>query len=294
MNSAIMENAYVMSEEQLERQDKYLGGHPLDGKLKITPEWVTPIGRIELNLPEAMRVGLIEYIASKGYCTTMGTHKRTMTIEFERNHYNLFDERDNNVHIKGYEEIASEMIRYYVANSYNVKNADQLDIECRGFGNMQTTGRRTFPHYHHAFDGVMITYLTLGGEFALTSDVEGNDDLQLVAPGSTICELQEKVDMNVKYGTVANYADFDLKKEDMPNESNGALLLLDPRPAINYPYNSKAKDYAPKIGTTIFHPAYIWHESNTYIGKGIRAAVVINYRVNTYNNNGLVKPLIKT
>ena len=59
-------------------------------------------------------------------------------------------------------------------------------------------------------------------------------------------------------------------------------------------YPSSIKSKLPKVGTTIFHPAYIWHESNTYIGKGIRAAVVINYRVNTYNNNGLVKPLIKT
>jgi len=284
----------VLNQEQLNKQDKYLGGHPLDGNLKITPEWVTPIGQVELNLPEPMRIGLIEYIASKGYCTTMGTHKRVQTIEFEKNHYNMFNDSDNNPAIKGYQDISSELIRYYMAHAYHVENADKLDIECRAFGNMQTPGRRTFPHYHHAFDGVMITYLTLGGEFALTSDVQGDDDLQLVAPGSTICELKTNDIIEERKGTVANYADFDLKKEDMPNETNGALLLLDPRPAINYPYNNKAKDYVPKIGTTIFHPAYIWHESNTYTGKGIRAAVVINYRINTYNNSGLVKPLIKT
>ncbi len=288
-----METPYVMSKENLQSQDKYLGGHPLDGNFILKQEWVTPVGQIELNLPEAMRIGLIEYIASKGYCTTMGTHKRTMTTEFERNHYNLFDDSENNPHIKGYEEISSEIIRYFVAKAYNIENADQLDIECRGFGNMQTTGRRTFPHYHHAFDGVMITYLTLGGEFTLTSDVGGEDDLQLVAPNSTICELKEKISVQEKSGTVANYADFDLKKEDMPCESDGGLLLLDPRPAINYPYNTKAKNYVPKIGTTVIHPAYIWHESNTFVGQGIRACVVINYRVNTYNNNGLVRPMIK-
>tara|TARA_Y100000310_G_scaffold269111_1_gene282087 strand:+ start:2147 stop:3016 length:870 start_codon:yes stop_codon:yes gene_type:complete len=288
-----METPYVMSKENLQSQDKYLGGHPLDGNFILKQEWVTPVGQIELNLPEAMRIGLIEYIASKGYCTTMGTHKRTMTTEFERNHYNLFDDSENNPHIKGYEEISSEIIRYFVAKAYNIENADQLDIECRGFGNMQTTGRRTYPHYHHAFDGVMITYLTLGGEFTLTSDVGGEDDLQLVAPNSTICELKEKISVQEKSGTVANYADFDLKKEDMPCESDGGLLLLDPRPAINYPYNTKAKNYVPKIGTTVIHPAYIWHESNTFVGQGIRACVVINYRVNTYNNNGLVRPMIK-
>jgi hypothetical protein len=216
-----------------------------------------------------------------------------MTTEFERNHYNLFDDSENNPHIKGYEELSSEIIRYFVAKAYNIENADQLDIDCRGFGNMQTTGRRTFPHYHHAFDGVMITYLTLGGEFTLTSDVGGEDDLQLVAPNSTICELKEKISVQEKSGTVANYADFDLKKEDMPCESDGGLLLLDPRPAINYPYNTKAKNYVPKIGTTVIHPAYIWHESNTFVGQGIRACVVVNYRVNTYNNNGLVRPMIK-
>ena len=43
------ETGYRLSQEELERQDKYLGGHPLDGNLQITPEWVTPRGRIELN-----------------------------------------------------------------------------------------------------------------------------------------------------------------------------------------------------------------------------------------------------
>ena len=74
------------------KQDKFLSKeHPLAGHMKITPQWSTPIGEMELNLSEEMRIGLIKFIASRGYCTTMGTHKKTQTPEFEANHYNMFE-----------------------------------------------------------------------------------------------------------------------------------------------------------------------------------------------------------
>tara|TARA_B110000495_G_scaffold90915_1_gene78543 strand:+ start:1328 stop:2212 length:885 start_codon:yes stop_codon:yes gene_type:complete len=287
-------NEYVLSDQDYNEQDTYLtSSHPLADLFKIKHCWTTPIGEIKINLPEDMRISLIEYIASKGYCTTMGTHKRTQTSEFEENHYNLFDEKDTNEHIKKFEEYTSELIRYYIANGYNLGNVETFDIACRAFGNMQTAGRRTYPHYHHGFDGVMICYLTIGNEFALTTDLDGTDDSQLVvSPGSSICRLPVLKDIEEKNNDVkADYGSFELKVNDMPCEGDGTMLLQDPRPAINYPYNNKAQDYQPEIGKCVFHPAYVWHESNTYNTRGIRAAVVVNWRVLTNNNSGLVKPL---
>tara|TARA_B100000470_G_scaffold206813_1_gene182432 strand:+ start:655 stop:1662 length:1008 start_codon:yes stop_codon:yes gene_type:complete len=276
-------NAYVKS------QDKYLSkDHPLSGHMKITPQWTTPIGELELNVPEEMRIGLIKFVASRGYCTTMGTHKKTQTPEFEKNHYNMFEYTEDNEagkHIRGFEKIASEMIRYYIANAWDITNADELQLEARGFGNMQTKGRRTYPHYHHGFDGVMITYLTTGGEFELKENGPTPEDAKLlmIPPNSEVEKIENQ--------TVAQYESFDLKKDDLPCEGSGNMILQDPRPAINYPYCNKAIAFEPKVGTTIFHPAYLWHESNTFMGEGIRAAIVVNYRVLTRNNSGLVKPL---
>lgn len=289
------EKEYVLNDQDYNTQDKYLSeDHPLSKLFTIKHCWTTPIGEINLTLPEDMRLALIEFIAARGYCTTMGTHKRTQTPDFEQNHYNLFDYSDSNEHIKQFEDYSSELIRYYIANSYNIGNVDTFDIDARAFGNMQTAGRRTYPHYHHGFDGVMILYLTVGEEFVLTSDLEGTDDTQMVvSPGSKICRLPslEKIQEENNDKVVGDYGSFELNVKDMPCEGDGAMLLQDPRPAINYPYNNKAQDYQPRVGRCIFHPAYLWHESNTYTGRGVRAAVVVNYRVNTHNNSGLVKPL---
>ena len=273
-------------------QDKFLNQeHPLAGHMKITPQWTTPIGELELNLPEEMRISLIKFIASRGYCTTMGTHKKTQTPEFEANHYNMFEYSEDDQtaeHIRGFEKITSEMIRYYIANAWDITNADSLKLEARGFGNMQTHGRRTYPHYHHGFDGVMITYLTVGGEFIIkdtdTGPTPNDTKLTIIPPNSEIEKIEDKI--------VAEYDSFNLSKEDLPCEGSGNMLLQDPRPAINYPYCNKAIAFEPKVGTTIFHPAYLWHESNNFTGTGIRAAIVVNYRVLTNNNSGLVKPLV--
>ena len=264
--------------------DKFLGNHPLREKMKLTKQWVTPIGEVDINLPENMRVGLIKYIASKGYCTTMGTHKKTQTPEFEKNHYNMFDDKDSNQHIEEFEHIASELIRYYVANSWDISNAAQLKIDARAFGNMQTAGRRTYPHYHHSFDGVMIHYLTTGGEFK----IKGHD-------GNKLTNVPSNAEIEPITGTVDQIEDHYKPEniDDMPCEGSGTMLLQDPRPSISYPYSNKAIAFEPSVGKTVFHPAYVWHESNNYEGEGIRCAVVINFRVLTRNNTDLVKPLVE-
>jgi hypothetical protein len=284
----VLKDVFNITTVESVKQDKFLSKeHPLAGHMNITPQWSTPVGEMELNLPEEMRIGLIKFIASRGYCTTMGTHKKTQTPEFEANHYNMFEfgeDEEVGQHIRGFEKIASEMIRYYIANSWGTKNVESMKLEARAFGNMQTNGRRTYPHYHHSFDGVMITYLTLGGEFDIKGEDTMNEEL-LIIPRNAEIEP-------IKNNKVADYGSFELSKDDLPCEGSGNILLQDPRPAVSYPYDNKAIAFEPKVGTTIFHPAYLWHESNTYVGTGIRAAVVVNYRVLTRNNSGIVKPLV--
>ena len=287
------------------KQDKFLNKeHPLAAHMKITPQWTTPIGEIQLNLPEEMRIGLIKFIASRGYHTTMATHSKTQTPEFEKNHYNIFEYEEENEysnHIREFERISSEMIRYYIANAWEITHAESLKLEARGFGNMQTYGRRTYPHYHHGFDGVTITYLTVGGEFDLKDNGPKPDDAKLerlyVPPNSEIEKINNKNDnlaSTVYQGAGGGLNGISRDSNGLTShcEGSGNMILQDPRPAINYPYCNKAIAFEPKVGTTIFHPAYLWHESNTFMGEGIRAAIVVNYRVLTRNNSGLVQPLI--
>tara|TARA_B100000470_G_scaffold72642_1_gene55503 strand:- start:3836 stop:4048 length:213 start_codon:yes stop_codon:yes gene_type:complete len=61
----------------------------------------------------------------------------------------------------------------------------------------------------------------------------------------------------------------------------GELILQDPRPVVNYPINEKTHVITPKSGMAICHPSYVWHESNPFLGNGIRVAIVVNYRVLT-------------
>ena len=139
------------------KHDKYLDGHPLDNFVEMQNAWSTPIMDVHINMPDDIRVALIQFIASGGYGTTMGTHDKTMTPEFEANQYNIFNHCDENPLIAEFRGIASEAIRFYCAKAWGVRNADEIDLQARCFGNMQNSGRRTYPHYHHSFDAVFIT-----------------------------------------------------------------------------------------------------------------------------------------
>ena len=266
--------------------DKYLNDHALDGHMKIKQTWASPIAELSLNLPDDIRMALIKFVASSGYGTTMGTHEKTQTPEFEELQYNLFNWSDENPLIAEFEVIASEMIRYYIANAYDIRNANDLDIEARCFGNMQKKGRRTYPHYHHSFDFVMIHYLSCGGEFDIKNMGEPNEEFMVIPPNSEVEVMKPKV---VGHGE----GQFQISDKPLPCEGSGAMIMTDPRPAINFPYNQKAHSFLPKNGMTIFHPAYIWHSSNTFEGEGIRCAVVINARILTKNNSQLVSRLSK-
>ena len=80
--------------------------------------------------------------------------------------------------------------------------------------------------------------------------------------------------------------------EAVHSDHSGDVIFLDPRHSIKMPYNSKAKTIKPKVGTTLVHPAYLWHETETHTKPGIRVAIVINFNIENPNYDLLPTYLI--
>ncbi len=239
------------------------GTHPASDMI-IDHHWDTPIAEHEVEIGEDLRKSLIQVIANDGS--------------------NIFIYPDNDPNadaIREFEVITNELIRGYLTTAYNISDADQVRIEARSFGNQQLYGNRTYPHYHHSFDGVLIYYLTAGNEYKL----RGKDNYPIPL------ESTDRRNVPELNRSLLHRKGHEFSKEPESLDGSGNLILCDPRPAINYPYCNKAIAWKPKTGLLIMHPAYLWHESNTYIGDGVRISIVINYRVMTNENQSSVKPL---
>ncbi len=239
-------------------------------KMKITKNWPTPIGKIQMDVPEDLKRKLIEIIV------------RDVTDFF------VYDKNDPDADfLKEYEMMANELIRYYLTNAYNITDAKSLNIEANAFGNHLIHGGRSYPHYHHCFDGVMIHYLTAGDEYVL----DENFKVQEIEEKHKIHNDTSWVVRQGYYGVDGSKARLFDKVHDLnedetmekkfPLQGGGNLIIQDPRPAINYPTDEKTFVIRPKSGQVVIHPSYLWHESNTFLGNGIRVAIVINYRVLT-------------
>tara|TARA_B100000470_G_scaffold72642_1_gene55505 strand:- start:5387 stop:6166 length:780 start_codon:yes stop_codon:yes gene_type:complete len=256
--------------------DHYLNNidHPLNNSFELRDDWSSSLGLISFDLPDEVRIGLIKCIVKQTY-----QHVHPMENGYSNKHYyNLFANSTDNEFVDLYKKNIAELIRYYVANAWNVENVADMDIEAKCFGNVQSWGQRTYPHYHHGYDGVAITYLTLGDEISIDVDcMENNnwEDFLIDAPKA------------VKIVSFAPTAPSTHPKEF---EEPGNLILLDPRPAISYPYNRKAWHLKPEVGLTLLHPGYLWHESNPFMGSGIRVAITVNFNISTSKS---IDPLIR-
>lgn len=237
--------------------------------MEITKNWTTKIGKMQLDVPEDLKIKLMEIIV-----------KDVNPFVYDKNDPN-FD------FVREYEKITNEIIRYYLTNAYNITDAKTLNVEANAFGNHQIYGGRTYPHYHHSFDGVFLHYLTAGEEYVL----DENNKVQPIEEKHKIYKDRSteevigyyavdgaKERLNDKEHKVFDGQDF---KKKFPLQGSGKLILQDPRPAINYPIDEKTYVIEPKSGLTVCHPSYLWHESNTFLGNGIRVAIVVNYRVLT-------------
>ena len=240
--------------------------HPLDQFAKIEQRFATPFQESDTQLPEEMRNNLIKVLELKESAMTEVKEKNPDFYSiaeskgfYATTHYNLFDNPAEypfaEQSILEFEQIACQNIRYYIRKGWGIRQADELKLEGRCFGNVQETGARTFPHYHQDVNGVLVHYLKMGDE-----------DL----------DPKEQVLKDV---------------EKSPRHPPHSVMFVDPRPAINYPYWEKLYTVSPRIGLTIIHPNYVWHETNPWLGKGTRVCIVVNFRIVSHGYNELSKPL---
>jgi len=241
-------------------------------KLDVQHEWTTPIGSIDIYLPDIVRQVLIKILTNYKNISTPDSYNNTKHL-FDANAYNLFDFSDKSFSaleercLTDFEGIASKIIRTYVKKAWGWD--EETKIKSRCFGNVQRSfSRRTAPHYHHGWDGVFIHYLTVGEEFNYPLfDAEANTKLTEIAGRAK--HGREMLDTTDSAATHSDHS--------------GDLIFLDPRHSIKMPYNNKAKTYKPKVGTTLVHPAYLWHETETHTKSGIRAAIIVNFNIENPN-----------
>ena len=238
--------------------------HPLDNFAKIEQKFATPFMESDTKIPEKMREDLIAVLELKetelsklkesnpefyGMATAKGFYATT--------HYNLFDNLDEfpfaKESILEFEQIACQMIRYYIRKGWGVQQADEMKLEGRCFGNVQKTGARTYPHYHQDINGVLVHYLKVGDE-----NKDLNEQLQI-------------------------------DREKSARHAPHAVIFQDPRPAISYPYWEKVHAILPRVGLTIIHPNYLWHETNPWLGEGTRVCIVVNFRIISHGYNELLQ-----
>jgi len=248
-------------------KDYYLNDHPLSSSFSIVDEWTTKIGKVKINLPDETRKGLIKFIVRKAYSGGYLSEEEYT----DKHYYNMFESSEEDHYIAEYEKYTNELVRYYIANAWNVQDVENMSIKSKAFGSVLTYGQRTYPHYHHGYDGVFIHYLTLGNEFTINKHSIGLQN------GPFIEEIEEGLDNGLE---CSPYKDIQVPTTHPKIfEQQGNLLLQDPRPSISYPYNKKAIAIVPEVGLSVFHPGYVWHESNPFTNGGIRVAINVKYKI---------------
>ena len=256
--------------KSLEPEPEDKSEHPFHKFTKIDQKWATPFMEMDSVLPEKVRRDLCKVLEAKELSME---DIKTKEPEFHSmakakgfyatTHYNLFDDKDmdefpnEKESILQYEQIACQQIRYYIRYGWGIQQADDMKIEGRCFGNVQQDsevgGARTYPHYHQDINGVLVTYLKLGDK-----DI--------------------KIEDQILRG-----------QEQSPRNGTHQVLFQDPRPAISYPYWEKVYSVSPRLGLTIIHPNYLWHETNPWLGTGTRICIVVNFRIISHGYNELLK-----
>ena len=139
--------------------------------MNITQRWATPVAEFDLELPEAMRQQLINVLVHKEEERDKLEENSPEFFRFMQSkrfyastHYNLFAEAGRHPEknaIIAFEQIACNAYRDYLRKAYDIEQAAELQISGRCFGNVQSTGARTFPHYHQSVDHLLIHYLDI-------------------------------------------------------------------------------------------------------------------------------------
>lgn len=65
----------------------------------------------------------------------------------------------------------------------------------------------------------------------------------------------------------------DGSQPEFRTKEQGRLVFIDPRGAVQHPVHSKCVRFEPEVGSLVIHPAYLWHESETFFSGGTRVMV---------------------
>jgi hypothetical protein len=140
--------------------------------MKIDNLWPTPVGVLEEKLSFQSTVSLIEMIrdhelvVKRTEKTAIHFKDYVESSDFYNNvHYNFFDETEESPFydaVKDFEKYACRHIRNYLRDAFGAKDYDTVQLSGRCFGHTMVPGNKTFPHYHHTSDVVLIHYLNVG------------------------------------------------------------------------------------------------------------------------------------
>jgi hypothetical protein len=202
--------------------------------------WTTPIGTVDIDLSDDIRRALIQWVIMN-YTQRIGIKEPIPSFVdlFDYTQYATNDRIHIFKAVYRFEIIVSKIIRSFIKQAWGMDETVRVKSHCTSKVQLPFD-KRIEPHRHNNVDATLIHYLTVGDEFYLD---------------------------NMKEYPYIN------------NEYSGELLLLDPRPSISYPYNNKAKTIIPKVGTTIIHPGYVWHETNQHTQPGLRICLIVNVEI---------------
>ena len=137
--------------ENLEPEAKDTRKHHLDDHVRIDHKWTTPFFEMDGVLPKKMRDDLCRVLEKKELDMKAVKEKEPEFYSIAQSkgfyattHYNLFAEEDMNEFpnekesILAYEKLAMEQIRYYIRKGWGVQQADDMRLEGRCFGNVQS------------------------------------------------------------------------------------------------------------------------------------------------------------
>tara|TARA_B110001454_G_scaffold38721_1_gene38130 strand:+ start:242 stop:997 length:756 start_codon:yes stop_codon:yes gene_type:complete len=242
-------------------------------EMKVIHKWSTPIAEKSIYLNDEYRKILIRAVVKHGANIFQSLPGESIDV---------YDT------IEDFQQRSYLAISDYLNEAYNISIGNKYTIDVKAFGNHQMYGGRTYPHYHNHYDGVMVHYLTIGDEFKLNDDYDvipltEEDRIHkevLFEEGQGYYAIQG----DTKYrenSKVHNIKDGEVYEEKFPLQGSGKLILCDPRVGVSNLFSNKAISFTPKVGMTLLHPGYLWHESNTFTGNGIRVNVVVMFRVET-------------
>lgn len=237
---------------------------PPEQPMTVKQMWATPIAEQQIDLPPQMRGTLIN-ILKRQEAEHINIARREPNFAafmkdrgfYGTTHYNLFDFERVNLDanerevVLSFERLACRAARQYLQYALDLPEQEARDTQLIG----RCFGNVQQKHdrtYPHYHQGIDIVLV------------------HYLATG-------RGVDETLNSGSMRN--------------SPHMMMMLDPRPVPTFPYWQKLHSIVPRVGLTVIHPGYLWHETNPFRFDGDRLCIVVNFNVLTNTYSELHRPL---